>query len=85
MKTLKLLTIIFFIGLLSTSCKKDYTCDCTIITSGFGQATANQSSTSFSNLNRRDAKAEEKNCNSRTGTTTISIVTVNSICAWKTL
>lgn len=61
-KTVLLLTTLFAVSVLFSSCKKNYTCKCTNTTSGFSSTNV------FPNMKKNDAK---NLCEANTGGTTI--------------
>ena len=70
---MKKLALIAFVGVLAlTSCKKDYTCDCTI---------ANQTtSTAYNGLSKKEAKDTKVACDNANATAAI----FGGSCTWNT-
>jgi hypothetical protein len=76
----KALLLIAFSGLFFTSCKKEYTCECTVTTSGAGIPTTSTSASSTIKDKKADAKTACENGNS---TSTVFGITTTSKCEIK--
>jgi len=73
-----LVAAIFVIGLISTSCKKDYKCDCVVTDTISGQSSTNEYTTSFSGLKKDEASEKETECIKSNGTKGFT----NINCTW---
>jgi hypothetical protein len=76
----KVLLIAAVAGLAMTSCKKEYTCECTVKTTANGQTTTATSSATSAKMKKSEAKDW---CEKSNGTTTVGSVSSEVSCAIK--
>jgi hypothetical protein len=81
MKKSILFAIIIAVGILLTSCKKDYECICKSDAFGF----SNEISNVKTDVPKRKVKELEKDCTNGSGTASFSGFTVTTTCTWKAL